>query len=355
MPLLPTFGLRTHIWNTGLRSLLLLAGFPVLLLLLAWGVTLLIAAAGAEDFGEGLAASIAMLPLAALIAFTAAGIWFAIAWLTNQWIIDGISGARRVTREQERALWEMTENLAISRGMRMPRLAVIETPARNAFASGLARDKGAITVTRGLMEALNQAELRAVVAHELTHIRNGDARLAVIAAIFAGIISLVGEVLWRGVARGGLRTIGRGSSNDRKGAGALVLVALVVVALAVVLSVALRFALSRNREYLADAGAVELTQDPDAMVSALRKISGQSEMPDLPAELRAMLLHDGAASLGPRWFATHPSLEDRVAALVRNAGARDVPVIASPPREIEAPAERSIANPWRAAGPPRES
>jgi heat shock protein HtpX len=339
--LLPTFGLRTHIWNTGLRSLALLAGFPLLLLLLAWGVTLLIASGTAEDVETGLAASFAMLPLAAPIAFAAAAIWFGIAWLTNQWIIDSLSGARLVTRDGERALWEMTENLAISRGMRMPRLAIIETPARNAFASGLTRDRGAITVTRGLMQALTPAELRAVLAHELTHIRNGDARLAVVAAIFAGIISLVGEVMWRGVARGGLRPVGR-AAHERKGGGALVLFALAVGALAAALSVALRFALSRNREYLADAGAVELTQDPDAMVSALRRISGHSEMPDMPAELRAMLLHDGAASLGPRWFATHPALEDRVAALVRKAGARDVTPIASP----------TIANPWRATSLP---
>jgi heat shock protein HtpX len=356
--MLPTFGLKTHIWNTGLRSLLLLAGFPVLLLLITWAFTLLMASGGPNGFWGGLKDSIAMLPAAFPVALLLAGLWFAIAWFANQRIIDAVSGAKRVTREQERLLWDTTEHLAISRGMRMPRMAVIETEAMNAYASGLTLDQGAITVTRGLLNALSPAELRAVLAHELTHIRNGDARLAVVAAVFAGIISVAGELMLRGFGRFGARRAVRrssSSSNSKGGAGALVLVALAVAALAWVLSIALRMALSRNREYLADAGAVELTADPDAMASALRRITGQSEMKGLPSQLRAMLLDDASSSLGPAWFATHPPIEDRIAALVRNAGARDpgplAPRVAAP-SPAEAALDQALAEDRTVVLPP---
>ncbi|NKE46361.1 M48 family metalloprotease [Roseomonas frigidaquae] len=363
--MLPTHGLRTHIWNTGLRSLLLLAGFPVLLALITWSVALLFAAAGTDDFGQGLRDSVGLLPAAIPVALLISGIWFAIAWFSNQWILDVISGARPVTRDQEPALWAMTEELAISRGMRMPRLAVIETEARNAFASGLTRDKGAVTVTRGLMNALAPRELRAVLAHELTHIRNGDARLGVVAAVFAGVISMVGEVMWRGLRLGRIRRLpggtgssGSGNGKGRGGAMLLVLLALAIAALAWVLSIALRMALSRNREYLADAGAVEMTADPDAMAGALRKLAGQEAMEGMPSQVRALLLHDGANSLGPAWFATHPPIEKRIEALQRYAGARDLPEIAAPDADatvVMRPAAPSAAAPRSPASSPRAS
>jgi heat shock protein HtpX len=343
--MMQSFGLRTHIWNTGLRSLLLLAGFPVLLVLIAWAVTLLLAASADESVTEGLRLSIQMLPAAIPVALVIAAIWFAIAWLANQRIVDVLAGARRVDRAEEPVLFDTMEELAISRGLATPRLAVIESPARNAFASGLSREKGAVTVTRGLLESLDRRELRAVLAHELTHIRNGDARLGVVAAVFAGIISLVAEIIWRGVGRGviGGRSRSRSSSKDKGGgAGALVLVALAVAALAWLLAIALRMALSRNREYLADAGAVELTQDPDAMISALRKVSGHSEIEGLNGQLRALLLHDGANSLGPAWFATHPALEERIEALVRFGGGHD----AGPPQIAAAETQAPTESPW---------
>lgn len=336
-----SFGLRTHIWNTGLRSILLLAGFPVLLVLITWAVTLLLVATEDPDFLAGLRGSVAMLPAAVPVALLISAAWFAFAWFANQRIIDLLAGAQPVTREQERRLFDIMEELAISRGMRTPRLAVIETEARNAFASGLTLDKGAVTVTRGLLDALDDRELRAVLAHELTHIRNGDARLGVVAAVFAGIISLVGEMIWRLIGRGAFRVSSSRRSDGKKGgggAGALVLVALAVALLAWLLAIALRMALSRNREYLADAGAVELTADPDAMITALRKVAGRSEIEGLNGQVRALLLHDGANSLGPGWFATHPALDERIEALVRYGGGVDPGPLAIPPPEVSPPA-----------------
>jgi len=318
-------GLRTYVWNNLWKSVLLLAGFPLLLMLGAYGLLVIFAAS--EDAGviAALREAARLLPAAAPFALAATAAWFAVALLANQRIIDALAGARAITRQAEPRLWNAMEVLCISRGEAMPRLAIIDDPARNAFASGLSRRAGAVTVTRGLLAALDDRELAAVLAHELTHIRNGDARLAVIAAVFAGILSLLPELLFRGPLRAGSVPvrIGRGRGNDRGGGGAAVLIGLALAVLAYVLALALRAALSRNREFLADAGAVELTQDPDAMITALRKVAGDPGMQRLPSSLQAMLLQSPAETLGGAWLATHPAVDQRIAALVRYAGGRE--------------------------------
>ena len=184
-----SFGLKTHIWNNFWKSGLLLAGFPLLLGLTAFGLALIVYDTGG-GFSRAWDRALSHFWMFYLAGCGVALIWFLIATAASNRIIDAVTGARPVTRAENPRLWNLLENLAISRGMRMPRLAVIDTEARNAFASGLSLDKGSITVTRGLVQALDDRELAAVLGHELTHIRNGDARLAVIAAIFAGVISL---------------------------------------------------------------------------------------------------------------------------------------------------------------------
>lgn len=342
-------GLRTYIWNNAWKAALLLAGFPVLLLLICYAVALLFIEDSADSFLSGLRQAAELMPalVPAILVITA--IWFGIAWLANQKILDFLTGAHPVTRKQEPRLWNLLENLCISRGMAMPRLAVIESPARNAFASGLSRKTGAVTVTRGLMDALTDREFAAVLAHELTHIRNGDARLGVIAAVFAGIISLIAEMIFRTMRYTGGRSSSSSKSEERGrgGAGALVLVALALAAVSYLLALALRFALSRNREFVADAGSVELTQDPDAMILALRKVARHSELPQLPSQLQALLLDSPPETVGNAWLATHPSLEERIAALVRYAGGRDPGVLAVQPPPVAA--EVLPANPWAAA------
>ncbi|MBY0337022.1 MAG: M48 family metalloprotease [Acetobacteraceae bacterium] len=302
-------GLSTWTWNNQLKTVALLAGFPVLLAMMGVGLALVLT----EDPGLALRALPGILGVAMLVA----GLWFAVAWVANHRIMDALSGARRVTREEEPRLWQLMEVLCISRGEAVPRLAVIETPARNAFASGLSRRTGAVTVTRGLLDALDDRELSAVLAHELTHVRSGDARLAVVAAIFAGILTLVMEVMRFAPQRRS------GRSGDGKGGGALAVVGLLLIVAAALLAPALRLALSRNREYLADAGAVDLTKDPDAMISALRKVAGHSEVPALPSQLQAMMLDWPAGERGPDAWGTHPPLEARIEALMRYAGGRD--------------------------------
>jgi heat shock protein HtpX len=171
------------------------------------------------------------------------------------------------------------------------------------------------------MNALSDEELEAVLAHELTHIRNRDVRLLVIAVVFVGIFSFVGEMAFRGLRFGGVRSSRRSSSRGG-GGGAIIaiLVALAMIAVAYALAIVIRFALSRRREYLADAGAVELTKNPDAMISALQKISGNAVI-NAPAEVREMFIenpHSDFASL----FATHPPIEKRIEALAKFAGGR---------------------------------
>jgi heat shock protein HtpX len=203
----------------------------------------------------------------------------------------------------------------------MPRLAIIETGAMNAYASGLTEKNYTVTVTRGLMDALDKDELEAVLAHELSHIRHGDVRMMVIAVIFVGIISFVAEI--------GFRVLIRSGGGGRRSGGVLILVATGLILLAYVLAILIRFSLSRRREYMADAGAVELTKNPDAMISALLKISGQTEIEKAPSEVREMMI-DNPRSGFMGVFATHPPIEKRVDMLVEHAGG-------GRPEDIEAP------------------
>ncbi|WP_237213949.1 M48 family metalloprotease [Falsiroseomonas oryziterrae] len=347
--MLPATGLRTHAWNTAIRSVLLLAGFPVLLTLMGYAIALFIVSGQVRTVEQGLVEAARLLPVIVPAALALACVWFAIAFLAHNRILDAITGAKRVTDpRQEPRFWKLTEELCISRGMALPRLAVIETPQRNAFASGLTRETAGVTVTRGLMDALDDRELRAVIAHELAHIRNGDARLGVIAAVFVGVITLVTDRVWNilrfarfrvGSGRSS-RSSSRGSNSGGGGAMlVLILIGILIAIIAHVLALVLRMALSRNREYLADAGAVELTGDPDAMIGALRKVEQRAAMPDIPEQVRALFLHDAALSGAVGWFATHPPIDKRVETLVRFAGGHDpgpLPALTAAATEAEA-------------------
>ena len=351
------FGLYTHIQANNVRSALLLAGFPLLLLGIVYALTLGLIGAGylpstgsvGGDLGLALRFMAAGAPLAIIVSL----VWFAIAYFANTTIIDLATGAKPVTRQQEPGLYNMLENLCISRGIPAPSLRIIESEAMNAFASGMNQKQYSITVTRGLMNALEPAELEAVLGHELTHVINRDVRTMIIASVFAGIISLIAQILFRAVQFGGLR---RSSSKDGKGSGFFILIALAVAALGYVLAIVIRMTLSRSREYVADAGAVELTKNPDAMIGALRKIQGASIKLEAPEAVQAMFLENEPSGVMDL-FATHPPIAKRIAALVKYAGGRDVPAvdqIAAPtpiaPTETAASAPRP-GGPWGAKGP----
>jgi len=194
-----------------------------------------------------------------------------------------------------------------------------------------------------------------VLGHELTHIRNGDVRMLVIAVIIAGVVGFFAELVFRLMFQGGLRWRSRGGS-DRKGAGVAILIAVALIVVAWILSIVIRFSLSRKREYLADAGSVELTKNPDAMISALRKIDGRGELPGATSAVMELCVdnpREGFADL----FATHPSVDSRIKALVNFAGGHDPGPLPPPSDESEADAqaERQDTPPALPTGPWNDS
>ena len=326
------YGLYTHIRANRWRSVLLLGGLFFLVYVMVYAGALAGRALTQDApldwyLWQAWRDLLTAWPFATI----ATSLWVLIAYKFHQKIIDAVTGGHEVTRTEEPRLYNLLENLAISRGIPMPRLKIMETSALNAFASGLNDKQYAITVTRGLLERLDDAETEAVLGHELTHIRNGDVKMMVIAVIIAGVIGFVAELTFRmmfhtgGSGRPGTWS-SRRSDSDRRGSGGgafiAILIAIALIALAWFLSLVIRFALSRSREYLADAGAVELTKNPDAMISALRKIEGRGELPDTPSAIMEMCV-DNPRSGFVDLFATHPAIERRVDALVKFAGGHD--------------------------------
>src|SRR6202035_2990352 len=196
--------------------------------------------------------------------------------------------------------------------------------------TGMSPKQYSITVTSGLLNLLDDAELEAVLGHELTHIRNGDVRMMVIAVIIAGVVSFFAELVFRLWFYNGFSF--RNRSDDRRGGGAAfaIVIAIALIVVAYVLSFIIRLALSRSREFLADAGSVELTKNPDAMISALRKIEGRGELPGATSAVMEMCLDNPRQGFG-ELFDTHPSVDSRVAALVKFAGGHDPGPLALPP------------------------
>ncbi len=199
----------------------------------------------------------------------------------------------------------------------MPRLNIIQDDSLNAFASGINDNSYSISLSTGIINKLSDEELEGVLAHELTHIRNRDVRLLIISIIFVGIFSFIAEMAFRGLRFAG------GGKNDRdsKGSGAIVLIVIAITAVAYLVSVLLRFGISRKREYLADAGAAEITKKPYALASALRKISADPMIEAVESRDVAQLFIDNpkpSVHKSASWdnlFATHPPIEKRIALL----------------------------------------
>jgi heat shock protein HtpX len=334
------YGLYTHIASNKTRSILLLIGLFLLIyvIVFAGGIFLEVFLRQDRSVDYYLRAAWSDLKVAFPWATGAALVWIVIAYFFNQAIIDAVTGGQEVTRKEQPRLYNLLENLCISRGIPMPKLKIMETDALNAFASGLNPRQYSVTVTSGLMKGLNDEELEAVLGHELTHIRNGDVQLMVIAVIIAGVVGFAAEIFFRIFFNSNSNWSfgsGRSSSSsggDRKGGGGAILAILIAVAaivLAWFLSLVVRFALSRSREFLADAGAVELTKNPDAMISALRKIENRGELDGATSAVMEMCIdnpREGFADL----FATHPSIDARIRALVKFAGGHDSGRLARP-------------------------
>ncbi|MEN2978765.1 M48 family metallopeptidase [Tistrella bauzanensis] len=323
------------------RSLMICAGLTLLGVVLGYLVGFVIlppedvaAAGGAQVGGPGdyawLLTGGGAVGAAAMAA--AGGLWSVLALTRGDRMALSIAGARDADPVAHRRLHNVVEEMALAAGLPKPRVMVIDTDMPNAFAAGLRPERGTIAVTRGLMERLSRDQLQAVVAHEMGHLANGDSRYMVVVSVVVGLIVIVASIA-RNMARFGALSGGsrRGRGGDRGGGGgnaALVVIALVLMLVAFLAPLAaqmMKFALSRQREYLADATAVKLTRNPQAMIGALDQLDRAAAETSRAAPVSARALEalwivnplDGPGESGRRrrpagLFSTHPAIEDRI-------------------------------------------
>jgi heat shock protein HtpX len=332
-----TDGLYGHIRRNALKSVLLLAGFVGLVSVFwyAWCVIYSViwwTPPGLPEATSLLYRMDAVLKHAVDVALTrwwvpvmVAACWFCIAFAFHATMIRSLTRARPVTEEQQPKLYRMVENLAMTAGLPMPHLEIMNTMALNAYAAGLGPNDAVIAVTRGLIEELEDDEVEAVLAHEISHIRNYDVRLMVVAGVFAGGLTMLGDCI-RNWTPAGSRP-GYDNDTDEFGLPAQafllwvaaissLLVGVFLLAAVHVFALMTHLAMSRSREFLADAGAVELTKNPDAMIAALQKIHERDVVPVANTMVQAMMI----SSTGGDFFDTHPSIADRIEALKTHAG-----------------------------------
>lgn len=324
--------MQTQISRNNMLSILLLIMFPVILLGMVW---VFIAAVNYFDNGYYDAygnvvhtvdmETVTYYFLSAMPwVICSVGIWFAIAYFSNASMVRAATGARPLERRENPRVYNIVENLTMTCGMDMPKINIVNDPMLNAFASGIDKNSYTVTVTTGLLNLLDDEELAGVIGHELTHIRNHDTRLLITSIIFVGILStitsIVSDMLFRTFIYGG------GSSRNKKEGGAsiivIMIIALVICAVGYFFTLITRFAISRSREYMADAGGSELCGNPLALASALRKISGNPGLQNVGREDIAQLfiihpqgLTSGIASFFNSLFSTHPDTAKRIAIL----------------------------------------
>ncbi len=305
-------GLQQQISANNRKSILLLLAFPALVLAMVFAVVFFFNFT--EDGPPPIEHVIDLFLPTIPITFIVVGIWFTIAYLAHSSMINGAAGSHTLSRKENMRVYNLTENLCMSIGMKMPMLRIIESPALNAFASGLNEKSYTVTLTRGIIEKLNDEELEGVIAHELMHIRNKDVRLLVVTIIFVGIFSFLVQIAFRSVLYGGM------SRNRRKDDGKGMIVILVIALVAYLLSILFKFALSRKREYLADSGAAQMTRNPKALASALRKISNNHHVDKVQSEdVQQMFIENAPEDTSMNFlgglgglFATHPPIEKRI-------------------------------------------
>src|ERR1700716_1841930 len=232
------YGLYTHIASNKSRSMLLLAGLFVLIYVLVYAGALIAEVVINSDASVDYYVVAASRDLVKAFPYAtgAAVLWIVIAYFFHQSIVDAGTGGGGVTRQQQPRLYNLLENLCISRGIPMPKLKVMDSPALNAFATGLNQRQYAVTVTSGLLKALNDQEIEAVLGHELTHIRNGDVQLMVVAMVIAGVVGFFAELFFRSFfysnwnfGRGRSSSRSSSSDGDSKGGGASVIVVILAV------------------------------------------------------------------------------------------------------------------------------
>ncbi|EEK15465.1 peptidase, M48 family [Capnocytophaga gingivalis ATCC 33624] len=300
-------GIRQQIARNNIKSILFLLAFPLLILVGAYVVLYILSD---QDIERTNTQFLSIIPMVLI----GVAIWFFISYFFHTQMIQSATHSRPLERRENMRVYNLTENLCMSVGMTMPKLYIIESDALNAFASGINEKTFAVTLTRGIINTLNDEELEGVIAHELTHIRNRDVRLLIVTIVFVGIFATIADFAFRMLLNGSMSS-SRNRKND-KGGGALVLLIILLVAGAIYfLSILFKLALSRSREYMADAGAVELTRNSLALASALKKISGHSTIREVQNDEVKELFIDYKAQGFFSLFATHPPIEKRIQVL----------------------------------------
>jgi heat shock protein HtpX len=258
------------------------------------------------------------LALALLVAMGMA----AVGYYQSDRIVLGISRAKPVTKEEYPYLYNVVEGLAIAAGVPTPKCYVIDDTAPNAFATGRKPETAVICVTTGLLQKLNRVELEGVVAHEMSHIKNYDIRLQTLVVVMAGVVVLLSDWMLRSFWWGGGRRRGRSRSGGGGAAGGVfLLVGLGLAVLSPIIATLIQLAISRKREFLADASGAMLTRYPAGLASALRKISADTEPLEAANKATAHLyivnpLKNVGSGRGiNRLFSTHPPIAERIAAL----------------------------------------
>jgi heat shock protein HtpX len=306
-------GIQTQIKRNNRKSVLLLIAFPLLVLASVFAVVYFTTYDQYGNPSPELATN--MFLQSAPVVTSIVLVWFLIAYFAHGKMIAMATGSKPLERKESMRVYNLVENLCMSVGMKMPAVNIIESDALNAFASGLQEKNYTVTLTRGIIEKLNDDELEGVIAHELMHIRNKDVRLLVVTIVFVGIFSFVVQIAFRSFLYGGMS--GR---RDNKDSGKLMIVILAVSLIAYLISMLFKFSLSRSREYMADSGAAEMTRKPWALASALKKISVNHHISQVKTEeVQQMFIEntpqDTSASLfgGLKGlFSTHPPIEKRI-------------------------------------------
>lgn len=303
------FGLQSQIRKNNSNTVLLLLMFPVVFFGLTW-LFFFLTSMGMEeqqmtlfDVNRSFLSTIPWITIGVVI-------WFIIAWFSHTSMINTATNSKTLERKENKRVYNLVENLCISTGMQMPKVNIIEDDSLNAFASGINTKTYSISLSRGIIDKLGDDELEAVIAHELTHIRNRDVRLLIISIIFVGIFGFIAEMLFRSLRFGG------GGRGKKQGGG--IIIALILASIGYLLAILFRFAISRKREFLADAGSAELTRRPLALASALRKVSADPTIEAVKRKDVAQMfienpqVKEKTSFSMATLFATHPPIEKRI-------------------------------------------
>ena len=303
-------GIQTQIRRNNFNSVLLILAFPIVLLGMVYAF--LYFTSRRPDPTAINDTFINIIPYVLI----GTAIWFIVAWFFHNSMIQMATGSKPLSRMENKRVYNLIENLCISKGMKVPRIFIIEDDSLNAFASGINESTFSVSLSRGIIDKLNDDELEGVIAHELSHILNRDVRLMIVSIIFVGIFAFIAQMALRSLQFGAFSR----SRDENKNGGVVILIALAISAVCYLIAILLRFGISRSREYMADAGAAEMTRKPYALASALRKISKDPLIEAVERRDIAQLFIENPQPEEKKFslsnlFSTHPPIQKRIALL----------------------------------------